>query len=177
MEFPQVSNKTVLAHFLTHPHGRRMVAAGFHLLSKGKWPIPFSLLFEHTEFEKEMRPLLKGALSPVFAFRGILDEGTDRFVDSSSDFVQALIVLGQNPKGWSAREEGLQTIDLMSPVLTEQAIRDILSYPDISREAQVALSANSNCPSELAISVCESGGVSYSSRNSWAKLIIESLFV
>lgn len=117
----------------------------FHLLPASQRPPPFDLWADQPAREKEMRPLLMGAVKPFLEFRYILDEGTTRIDSLSSIFARMLLAVASSPHGWSACEDGLELIDLMSPVLTGVAIRKMITH-GVSRTARVALAANPNYP-------------------------------
>lgn len=147
MEFLRL-NEISLPHFLAHPHGRRMVAAGLHLLPPENRIAVFGRLLQRPNIKKMLGSLLDSVENPAREFRDILTDGSKQVDDLSTERGKAFLALARNPKSLK-ENHGMEVVDLMSPVLTANAICSLLVDPHVSLDAGSVLCANPNCPKDF----------------------------
>lgn len=148
MIYPDFSDKYVLANFMRHPHGRRMICALMHLTeNKAPFFATHYGFWSSPENKRTLMPLMKGAFQPIRQYRETL-EVTGECEVTSPEFQSLQKVARANGPLSSAT---LDVIDMASPILTEGAIMALLQTPNMTLTARSLLHSNENCPPELVV--------------------------
>lgn len=153
--FPDFAKQRFLLNLLRRPHGRKMLCAMFHLGIEGKSLCKAGALVEAAgDLEPVSREdaykLLSGPTAPPEALaalfnREILPAG---YITCGSDAAKALQRVAKS-KIWCLTWGGTRLVDLASPAVSGDVIRQFYMSAATTTLAKVALSANLNCPIEL----------------------------
>jgi len=142
MEVPDLNDKYVFMHFMRHSHARRMICALMHL-TKLENPISatFYTFWSSPENKRMLRPLMRGAFNPVRQYRETL-EATGKCDSPESPEFKELQDIATNEVRINNSE--LDIADLASPIITKQALTQLLQTPGVTEEAEAIIRANPN---------------------------------